>query len=462
MAEVYDVVIIGAGLSGLVAAYTVLKQIPSAKVVVLESTDHIGGPIVCRDMKTADGTGVFDLGSARVGTAQTEMLEFIKELGLETYEQYGTGNKFWQLGDGKMKKWSGNIPPLPYTSLLDLLRFFKKVDSLSKEVNLENPAASKHAEEWDKTTMEEFRKNVLWTEVGRQTADTLTGSFFSMDIKELKLMSYLYVVASDGGWDNHSDKESSRKLNLKVKGGFGKVCTELVQKISESSVLKNESVTSIALDGEKSAVVKTSSGKEFTAKRVICAAAINHVGGIQFDPPLKIERAAAFPKVIPMINCALTYSTPFWREDGLAGELLSMSGTLSLLAQNDDHPVIGVFDHNNSDSKPALMAVLGAPGLHKKTADQRKGILLNYMKEHFGEKAMEPLDYQELIWDTDYRGPAPKRDGVKPSEVLSALRTPHGCVHWAGSYTATSWNDSLAGALQAGQRAANEVVAAMK
>ena len=35
-------------------------------------------------------------------------------------------------------------------------------------------------------------------------------------------------------------------------------------------------------------------------------------------------------------------------------------------------------------------------------------------------------------------------------------------VHWAGSYTATSWCDSLAGAAQAGQRAATEVVAALK
>ena len=38
MAEVYDAVIIGAGFSGLVTAYTILKEMPSAKVVVLEST----------------------------------------------------------------------------------------------------------------------------------------------------------------------------------------------------------------------------------------------------------------------------------------------------------------------------------------------------------------------------------------------------------------------------------------
>ena len=44
-----------------------------------------------------------------------------------------------------------------------------------------------------------------------------------------------------------------------------------------------------------------------------------------------------------------------------------MSGTLGMLANKDDHPVIGVFDHQNGDSNPAFMAVLGAPGLQKKT-----------------------------------------------------------------------------------------------
>ena len=56
--------------------------------------------------------------------------------------------------------------------------------------------------------------------MGRETADTLAGSFFSMKISELTLMQYLYVVASDGGWDNHSDKEGKMKLNLKIKVRF--------------------------------------------------------------------------------------------------------------------------------------------------------------------------------------------------------------------------------------------------
>ena len=64
-----------------------------------------------------------------------------------------------------------------------------------------------------------------------------------------------------------------------TQGGFHKVCTELVQKISESSVLTNQTVESIQqASDQKSAIVRTNGGKEFSAKRVICAVPNNHLG----------------------------------------------------------------------------------------------------------------------------------------------------------------------------------------
>ena len=39
------------------------------------------------------------------------------------------------------------------------------------------------------------------------------------------------------------------------------------------------------------------------------------------------------------------------------------------------------------------------------------------------------------------------------------LRRPEGRVHWAGTDTATVWNGYMDGAIQAGERAADEVLA---
>lgn len=54
-------------------------------------------------------------------------MELLEEFGLETYKHFDTGKKFWQLPNGSIKSYSGKIPPLPYTSLVDILRYFNKV-----------------------------------------------------------------------------------------------------------------------------------------------------------------------------------------------------------------------------------------------------------------------------------------------------------------------------------------------
>ena len=43
--EKYDVIIVGAGMSGLSAAYRILTQRPSTKLLILESRERVGGRI---------------------------------------------------------------------------------------------------------------------------------------------------------------------------------------------------------------------------------------------------------------------------------------------------------------------------------------------------------------------------------------------------------------------------------
>ena len=42
-----------------------------------------------------------------------------------------------------------------------------------------------------------------------------------------------------------------------------------------------------------------------------------------------------------------------------------------------------------------------------------------------------------------------------------ALRPPVGPIHWAGTETATEWTGYMDGAVQSGERAADEVLAAL-
>lgn len=44
--EVYDVIVIGAGISGLTAAYTIKNKTKNVKILILEARDRVGGQFI--------------------------------------------------------------------------------------------------------------------------------------------------------------------------------------------------------------------------------------------------------------------------------------------------------------------------------------------------------------------------------------------------------------------------------
>ncbi|MEM9492825.1 MAG: FAD-dependent oxidoreductase, partial [Myxococcota bacterium] len=80
----------------------------------------------------------------------------------------------------------------------------------------------------------------------------------------------------------------------------------------------------------------------------------------------------------------------------------------------------------------------------------------------FGQDAREPLDYAEMNWsDERYNvGCGPRLPPGLLTDYGAALRAPAGRLHWAGTETAMIWNGYMEGAVRAGRRAAEEVLAA--
>src|SRR5919199_2193597 len=83
-----DVVVLGAGLSGLVAADRLAAS--GASVVVLEARpDRVGGRLETVEL---DGTPA-DLGGCFVGAEHTSLRVLIGELGMRTFRAHGRGNR---------------------------------------------------------------------------------------------------------------------------------------------------------------------------------------------------------------------------------------------------------------------------------------------------------------------------------------------------------------------------------
>jgi monoamine oxidase len=89
--------------------------------------------------------------------------------------------------------------------------------------------------------------------------------------------------------------------------------------------------------------------------------------------------------------------------------------------------------------------------------------VLESFARYFGEAMLKPEFYVEKSWAADpWAGGC--YTGYTPPGVLldygTALREPVGRIHWAGTETATRWSGYIDGAVQSGERAAAEVIAA--
>lgn len=94
-----DVVIVGAGMSGVQAAYECHKA--GLSYVLLEASDRIGGR-ARSEVASNSGSGVVDVGAAWINdTNQSDIYKLSKDLGLDLIVQRAEGIEIWEIEEGK-------------------------------------------------------------------------------------------------------------------------------------------------------------------------------------------------------------------------------------------------------------------------------------------------------------------------------------------------------------------------
>lgn len=149
------------------------------------------------------------------------------------------------------------------------------------------------------------------------------------------------------------------------------------------------------------------------------------------------------------------YETPFWR-DGKGGEFIVLDG-----------PGSAVFDSTAPGGPGHLCVLVGgraARGLDGLDAAGRRSAVLGPLTAHLGPEVLAPVDWHEKSWHLDeFAGggyvalPQPgTTEGFLPMPCA-----PVGDIHWGGSETASGHPGYLDGAIEAGERAAAEVLRAL-
>src|SRR5262245_29725731 len=130
-----DVVVIGAGVAGLIAGDRLVAA--GRRVHVLEARDRVGGRTLTVPVPGYEGATV-DQGGQWVGPGQDLLYRELARFGLATHPQ-STGGSALVLFRGKARRYTGRIPRLDPLTLLDVGRAQLRFDRLARTVDLDQP-----------------------------------------------------------------------------------------------------------------------------------------------------------------------------------------------------------------------------------------------------------------------------------------------------------------------------------
>jgi monoamine oxidase len=441
-----DVIVVGAGLAGLVAA----RQLVAARrqVLVLEARDRVGG----RTVNASIGAGkVVEMGGQWVGPTQDHLLALARELRIDTFPTYYEGRNLLQLR-GKLRRYKGTIPRLAPHVLLDIERARRKLRKAARRVPADAPWTAPKAPELDSQTLATWVRKAARTRKGRALLEIATGTVMGTGTAELSLLWMLSYVSSAGSFDALIDTEGGAQQDRFV-GGSQLISQRLAQELGDAVVL-SAPVRRITQDGGGLQV--DADGASARAQRVIVAIPPPLAARISFAPSLGGRRDQLMQRMAhgALTKCAAVYPEPFWRADGLTGQAVSDSG-----------PVATTFDNSPPDGSPGVLLgfIAGAEAIRhaRRSEAERRRAVLESFTHLFGPEAAQPGIYIETAWAEEEWSRGGPVCSFAPGALASygeALRQPTGRVHWAGAETATVWCGYMEGAVRSGERAAEEVL----
>jgi monoamine oxidase len=453
-----DVVVVGAGFSGLTAARAVAKA--GKKAVVLEARNRVGGRV-----KTGTIAGrTVDVGGMWAAATQTRILELIKEFGFELVPQFEAGKN---ITEANHKRFEGSGDTFGWGKKTDeeAARVIGKVDALSKEVPLEAPWKAAKAHEWDTMSAEDwFAKNTTNPEV-LDTVRGLTRGILTADAYQVSFLYFLFYMRSGDSFVSQAGFGQGTTQAWTVRETMHGVAMKMAESFSAGSqgmgkgTIVFESPVRAISQTDAGVVVESDKGKWEAEYAIVCLPPPLALR-IRYEPILPPRREILLQHM-PMgsvVKYWVAYEKPFWRARGYSGLITSDELPSNLVCA----------DSSLSDAGPGFlvgfMEASGGAEWTGKSMEERKRKVVERLVSFWGADAAQPIGYEDQDWPSDpwSRGcymasPGP---GIL-SGVGAEIRVPHGRVHWAGTETSDRWAGYIDGAVRSGERAAGEVLGRM-
>ena len=306
-----DVVVLGAGLAGLAAARDLAEG--GADVVVLEARERVGGRV---EQVSVDGERPVQLGGELVGSAHTEYLALVEELGLTLTTTYTAveGATTYDLLDGVLRSEDG-FPFASGEERADFERVEQLFGALAATVDPDDPWSHADATRLDDASVAGWLRSVQALPSTLRAIEAGALALAAGSSERTSLLSELRKAASvgDTGFYSYDLWES-----LQVAEGSAEVALRMGAELGER-VRLGAVVASVAVSPQGCRVM-LASGEDVRAESVVCALPVSVLHEIDIEgisvarlASLRAQRHAQAAKVVT------TYDRSVWEDFGANG-----------------------------------------------------------------------------------------------------------------------------------------------
>lgn len=467
-----DVVIIGAGPSGLTAAYRL--QQAGHSVAILEARHRVGGRTWNGDINGA----FIEIGGQWVSPDQTALKALIDELGLTTFSRYREGKSVYKSLAGEVIEYEGDTFPVDDATKAEMQRLIELMDSLVAEVDPAAPWEHPKAKEYDSISFRSWLQTQTSNEEARNNISLfIAGAMLTKPEHSFSLLQALLMAASAGSFSNLVDEGFI--LDKRVLGGMQRVSLTLAEKIGSENIILGHPVRVLrwqeegdypvlaeAEDFTEDGVANPDGGVKVRAKYAIMAVPPNLYSRVSYVPALdrRQHQAHMHQSLGLVIKVHAVYDRPFWRERGLSGTCFACQNLVQEIYDNTNYdPATG-----QEEERGTLVGFVSdekADAMFRLSEEERKETILAAMAELIGEEAKNPIGFYLSDWGAEEW----TRGAYAASYDLGGLsrwgqyqHDPVGPIHWSCSDIAGEGYQHVDGAVRMGQKNAEIISQKLK
>jgi len=442
-----DVIVVGAGLSGLFAATLLEEQ--GIRVLVLEGRDRVGG----RVYTLYDIPGQPEAGGEVFGAYYARCTDMATRLGLtlrapRPRSQAADDELMINLRGRniQLNEWE-NHPLNPHP---DALRKYTPWQIFFDVLSRQNPLTNLD-DWWDPDfrpydiRFYDYLKSKGFNDeaIRLQEANSAYGNT-AYDVSMLHIFHY-FVWAG---------LQASGGMRGQIVGGNGKL-PEGMAGLLKSEVRFNTRVIGFRSDATGAEVV-TADNARLRAKRVICTLPFSLARFVKFDPPLTgVQReAVALLPYYKTFQIHYAIEKPFWEADGLPPSMWTDApfDRLNLLYDEAGRPACYLAYVNGLEAGALdRMAPADADAAVRREIERLRPA---------AKGALRALRVHSNQNDPFIGGSYAYWHPGQPSRMPGEIAKPWGRIHFAGEHTALT-NRGMEGAMESGERAALEVLGAL-